>query len=309
MGAPSCMYLTAPMSATVCSVPLSRIYSLKIALTKPWSSHELRTAFEQRVRESANRLGYRYLQSDVEERCLTYGQLATNAHELAAVIRKHISPGQRVVLLYPAGLQFIQAFFACLLANVVAVPLPIPKPNDTAHRLDHVLKDCEPAAIFTETGFLGHISALLPDAYQGAIAATDGNFDCARIVQSLIVSEPDVAVLQYTSGSTSKPKGVVLCNANIFANLRQIEVAFGHTCESSGVIWLPHYHDMGLIGGILQPLFAGFPVTLLSPSHLFSDRYDGCRPFTSTGRLPAEVLTSPTTSASRRPRASNRISI
>lgn len=220
---------------------------------------------EQRVRESANRLGYRYLQSDVEERCLTYGQLATNAHELAAVIRKHISPGQRVVLLYPAGLQFIQAFFACLLANVVAVPLPIPKPNDTAHRLDHVLKDCEPAAIFTETGFLGHISALLPDAYQGAIAATDGNFDCARIVQSLIVSEPDVAVLQYTSGSTSKPKGVVLCNANIFANLRQIEVAFGHTCESSGVIWLPHYHDMGLIGGILQPLFAGFPVTLLSP--------------------------------------------
>ena len=126
-------------------------------------------------------------------------------------------------------------------------------------------KDCEPAAIFTETGFLGHISALLPDAYQGAIAATDGNFDCARIVQSLIVSEPDVAVLQYTSGSTSKPKGVVLCNANIFANLRQIEVAFGHTCESSGVIWLPHYHDMGLIGGILQPLFAGFPVTLLSP--------------------------------------------
>ena len=153
MGAPSCMYLTAPMSATVCSVPLSRIYSLKIALTKPWSSHELRTALEQRVRESANRLGYRYLQSDVEERCLTYGQLATNAHELAAVIRKHISPGQRVVLLYPAGLQFIQAFFACLLANVVAVPLPIPKPNDTAHRLDHVLKDCEPAAIFTETGF------------------------------------------------------------------------------------------------------------------------------------------------------------
>ena len=143
---------------------------------------------------------------------------------------------------------------------------PCPSRNPTIQRIGSTtslkiasLQQSSPRLVF------GHISALLPDAYQGAIAATDGNFDCARIVQSLIVSEPDVAVLQYTSGSTSKPKGVVLCNANIFANLRQIEVAFGHTCESSGVIWLPHYHDMGLIGGILQPLFAGFPVTLLSP--------------------------------------------
>ncbi len=219
----------------------------------------------QRARESANQLGYRYLQSDREERCLTYGQLATNAHDLADVIRRHIPPGQRVVLMYPAGLHFIQAFFACLLANVVVVPLPIPKPNDANHRLDHIIKDCEPAAILTETGYLSQLSALLPDIYQAVIATTDVNFDCARIVRSLVVAEPDVAVLQYTSGSTSKPKGVMLRNANIFANLRQIELAFGHTRESSGVIWLPHYHDMGLVGGILQPLFAGFPVTLLSP--------------------------------------------
>jgi acyl-CoA synthetase (AMP-forming)/AMP-acid ligase II len=151
------------------------------------------------------------------------------------------------------------------LANVVAVPLPLPKPNDAAHRLDHVIKDCEPAAIFTETGSFEQIIALLPDAYRAAVATTDANFDCAQIVRSHLAAEGDVAVLQYTSGSTSKPKGVMLGNSNLFANLRQIELAFGHTRESSGVIWLPHYHDMGLVGGILQPLFAGFPVTLLSP--------------------------------------------
>ncbi|CAE6867231.1 Putative fatty-acid--CoA ligase FadD21 [Paraburkholderia nemoris] len=220
---------------------------------------------EQRAREDADQLGYRYLPNDREEFCLTYGQLAAGAHDLAAVIRRHIPPGQRVVLLYPAGLQFIQAFFACLLANVVAVPLPMPKSNDVAHRLDHVIKDCEPAAIFTETAFLEQVGAMLPDAYRAVVATTDGNFDCAKIVRSQVVAEPDVAVLQYTSGSTSKPKGVMLRNANLFANLRQIELAFGHTRESTGVIWLPHYHDMGLVGGILQPLFAGFPVTLLSP--------------------------------------------
>jgi acyl-CoA synthetase (AMP-forming)/AMP-acid ligase II len=208
---------------------------------------------EQRARDSAGRLAYRYLPNDREERCLTYGQLIAGAHDLAVVIRRNIPPRQRVVLLYPAGIQFIQAFFACLLANVVAVPLPLPKPNDSAHRLDHVIKDCEPAAIFTETGFLEQIIALLPDAYRAAVATTDASFDCAQIVRSHLAAEGDVAVLQYTSGSTSKPKGVMLSNSNLFANLRQIELAFGHTRESSGVIWLPHYHDMGLVGGICSP--------------------------------------------------------
>jgi acyl-CoA synthetase (AMP-forming)/AMP-acid ligase II len=220
---------------------------------------------EQRARESHNQLGYRYLKSDREEHCLTYGGLAADAHDLATVIRRHISPGQRVVLIYPAGLPFIRAFFACLLANVVAVPLPMPKPNETSNRLDYVILDCEPAAIFTETPFVNQIRDLVPAAYQAVVATTDSNFDCSRNVHSQVVADHDVAVLQYTSGSTSKPKGVILSNANLFANLRQIELAFGHTPESSGVIWLPHYHDMGLVGGILQPLFAGFPVTLLSP--------------------------------------------
>jgi len=222
---------------------------------------------EHRAHESAGQLAYRYLPNDRDEQCLTYGQLVARAHGLAAVIRRHIRPGQRVVLLYPAGLQFIQAFLACLLAEVVAVPLPLPKSNDANHRIEHVIKDCEPAAILTEAAFFEQVVALLPDAYQSAVAATDidFDFDCAGIPLSAVSADRDVAVLQYTSGSTSRPKGVMLTGANLLANLRQIELAFGHTRESCGVIWLPHYHDMGLVGGILQPLFVGFPVTLMSP--------------------------------------------
>ena len=73
---------------------------------------------------------------------------------------------------------------------------------DATNRLDHVIKDCEPAAIFTGTGFFKQIKALLPDAYRGTVATTDANFDCARIIRSPVKAEGDVAVLQYTSGST-----------------------------------------------------------------------------------------------------------
>lgn len=226
---------------------------------------DLTQLLEQRANDNPDQLGYRFLPNDREVLTLSYGQLVADAERLARIIRKSVPAGQRILLIYPAGLQFIQAFYACLLANVVAVPLPLPRPNDTTHRLDHVVKDCEPAAVFTEEAYLEQVRAQLPDAYRVVITATDGSFDMAHILCSPSSADRDVAMLQYTSGSTSKPKGVVLRQGNLLANLKQIQIRFGHTRESSGVIWLPHYHDMGLIGGILQPLFVGFPVTLFSP--------------------------------------------
>jgi len=220
---------------------------------------------EQRADECEDCLAYRFLPNDREELCLTYGQLFEDVQHLADAIRRTVPPGQRVLLLYPAGLQFIRAFFACLSAKVVAVPLPLPRPNDAADRLGHVIKDCAPAAIFTDTGSREQVCSHLDDNYRTAVATTDGTFCCPGIRLSTDVAEDDVALLQYTSGSTSAPKGVVLRNANLVANLEQIALAFGHTRESCGVIWLPHYHDMGLIGGVLQPMFAGFPVTLFPP--------------------------------------------
>jgi len=170
-----------------------------------------------------------------------------------------------VLLLYPAGLRFVQAFYACLLANVVAVPAPLPTTGDRDDKLHFITRDCEPAAVFTEAGLIERVRMHLPDLYHGVVTATDDLIDEVPVRLSESVAESGTAMLQYTSGSTSSPKGVVLSTANIMANLRQIEEAFGHSCESSGVIWLPHYHDMGLIGGILQPLFVGFPVTLFAP--------------------------------------------
>ncbi|MGF6786178.1 acyl-CoA synthetase (AMP-forming)/AMP-acid ligase II [Paraburkholderia sp. 35.1] len=225
----------------------------------------LKQLVEQRAVEASGEIGYRFLPNDRDELCLTYGQLFRRVQQLASDIKCHIPAGQRVLLIYPAGLEFICAFYACVLADVVAVPLPLPKADDKMQRLAHVIRDCAPAAILSQTATLDQVRALLPDPMQATVVATDIAFECEQTIVSPCKADLEVAFLQYTSGSTGNPKGVIVSHDNLLANLKQIERAFGHTRDSSGVIWLPHYHDMGLIGGILQPLFVGFPVTLFSP--------------------------------------------
>ncbi|MGE4243953.1 fatty acyl-AMP ligase [Ramlibacter sp.] len=213
---------------------------------------------------SPKQLAYRFLASDREEHVVTYEQLAHEVEILADCIRRCVSPGQRVLLVYPAGLDFVRAFYACALANVVAVPLPVPRVNEPIDRLTHVLEDCDPSAIFTVARLQKEITQHLPERYRESIAATDAAFELSPL-RGAAQADSDIILLQYTSGSTTRPKGVVVRHANLIANLQQIERRFEHGPESAGVIWLPHYHDMGLVGGILQPMFTGFPVTLLPP--------------------------------------------
>ena len=220
---------------------------------------------EHRAAQAPDRLGYRFLPSDRDEMCLTYGQLARRASSLADELRRLVPAGQRALLLYPAGFDFICAFFACLLADVVAVPLPVPQADNGTERLEHVIRDCSPAIILTHSGILTRIQALLPPPLQQTVVATDVQPDWRHAAVSPDKADASLALLQYTSGSTGRPKGVCVSHENLHANLQQIEQAFGHSSDSRGVIWLPHYHDMGLIGGVLQPLFVGFPVTLFSP--------------------------------------------
>jgi acyl-CoA synthetase (AMP-forming)/AMP-acid ligase II len=205
-----------------------------------------------------------------EERSLTYEQLDTLARSTAASLLQHCAPGDRVLLIYPPGLDYVVALFACMYAGVISVPAYVPRPNRPLSRIEAILGNATPKMALTTRELLNSPRSIFRQQ-DGPLAnlprlATD---DIAREA-SVEFSAPKVSadtpiILQYTSGSTASPKGVTLTHGNIVHNTSAIEKNFPLNAESSTVFWLPPYHDMGLIGGILQPLCTGFPVCLLSP--------------------------------------------
>ncbi|HEY7424837.1 MAG TPA: fatty acyl-AMP ligase [Gemmataceae bacterium] len=211
-----------------------------------------------------DRLAYRFLHDDEESDTLTFGQLDRRARALAAHFREHAALGDRALLLYPPGLEFIEAFLGCLAAGVIAVPAYPPRRNRKDERLQTIAEDARPRLILTtrqilpriETSELGNINSLATDAIE---AESDSNGPLPNIAGDR------VALLQYTSGSTGTPRGVIVTHGNLMANERAIQAAFRHTPDDVVVGWLPVFHDMGLIGNVLQPLSVGFPAILFSP--------------------------------------------
>ncbi len=224
----------------------------------------------QRGSKQPERLAYTFLTDGEEEACrLTYRELDQKARAIGAALQSLAEMGERALLLYPPGLEYIAAFFGCLYAGVVAVPAYPLRPNQSLARLQTILGDAEVRVVLTTSANLSGMKKQLPqfpDLESLQWLTTDTVPDTLAIDwrESSLTSEM-LAFLQYTSGSTSVPKGVMLTHGNLLHNLELIRQCFGHTSESQGLIWLPPYHDMGLIGGILQPLYAGFHVTLMSP--------------------------------------------
>ncbi len=203
---------------------------------------------------------------------MTYAELDRQARTIAAQLQRLGAAGERVLLLYPPGLTYIAAFFGCLYAGAVAVPAYPPNParlERTLPRLQAIVGDARPLVALSTAAICMMVEALSAQvAGFGAMRwlATDTLAETlAEDWQEPSVGPETLAFLQYTSGSTAEPKGVMLTHGNLLHNLELIHGAFEHSAESCGVIWLPPYHDMGLIGGILQPLYGGFPVTLMSP--------------------------------------------
>jgi acyl-CoA synthetase (AMP-forming)/AMP-acid ligase II/acyl carrier protein len=186
-------------------------------------------------------------------------------------LAKRVAVGDRVLLVYPPGLEFIGAFFGCVYAGVLPVPATYPKPRRPMPRLDSIAADCSPSLVLTETSVLGGlcleqqapaISALTWEATDLIPTRSSGQYE------PVVRSADDIAFLQYTSGSTSEPRGVMVTHGNLLHNLAAISQGFGIEPGSSpnAVFWLPAYHDMGLIGGILTPLFVGGTSTLIAPA-------------------------------------------
>jgi 8-amino-7-oxononanoate synthase len=205
---------------------------------------------------------------EAEEVQLSYRELDRQARAIGGRLQSLGLTGERALLLYPAGLEFIAAFFGCLYAGVVAVPAYPPRRNRTMERIESIAADAQAKIALTTTEVLGRVQGVL-DQSPNLKNMTWLASDQIEKGQEAIWREPDVhgdtlAFLQYTSGSTGKPKGVMLNHANLMHNSALIAYAFENTRSGVGVFWLPMYHDMGLIGGILQPLYLGCPNVLMS---------------------------------------------
>ncbi len=227
----------------------------------------------ERAQTQSDRIAYTFLQDGESQAInLTYQLLDRRARAIAARLQTLCHPGERALLLYRSGLDFIEAFFGCLYAGVVAIPAYPPRNNKNISRLETIIKDANPKTILTVESLSNQIQIRLAKNNQLTnclnYIATDTVPEAkSSLWRKTQLSRDTLAFLQYTSGSTGTPKGVMVTHGNIMQNLAVIELCFGHTLNSKGLIWLPSYYDMGLIGGILQPLFVGFPVVLMSPIH------------------------------------------
>jgi amino acid adenylation domain-containing protein len=239
----------------------------------PWNNCSLVEVLRWRATNQSDHQGYTFLvDGETEEVHLTYTELDCRARAIGTELQRlHIS-GERALLLYPPGLEYIAAFFGCLYAGVVAVPAYPPDParlDRTLPRLQAIVDDARPAVALTTSQILPLaelLAAQAPSLQAVHWIATDTiASDQAAAWHAPLIDQDTLAFIQYTSGSTAAPKGVVLTHGNLLHNSALIHQGFKHTSASQGVIWLPPYHDMGLIGGIIQPLYGGFPVTLMSP--------------------------------------------
>lgn len=203
-----------------------------------------------------------------EDISLTYAQLDAAARNVAGYLHKLGAAGQRILLVYPPVIDFVVGFFGCLYAGATAVPAFPPRRNRKGQRIHGIAYDCQAQLALTNEQIRQQIEGDTNwvEWESITIVATDSLAgDYKQHWANPRIQPDDIAVLQYTSGSTGSPKGVMLTHANLVRNTEMIMHAFQVRQDCKGVSWLPTYHDMGLVGGILMPVFASRPLTLMSP--------------------------------------------
>lgn len=240
-------------------------------LTEPLTLVDL---LRRRADQTPDREGYLFL-TDGEDKALslTYGALDRRARAIAVQLQSRAAEGERVILLFPPGLDYIAAFFGCLYAGVVAVPAYPPQRQRMLPRLMAMLTDSGAKLALTTPEIRALVARLceplsemkgLTSLHWLLLERTEEGMEAGW--KRPEITAASLAFLQYTSGSTGTPKGAMLSHGNLLHNQRMIQRGFGHTDASAVVGWLPLYHDMGLIGNVLQPLYVGFPCILMPPA-------------------------------------------
>ena len=229
-----------------------------------------------RSANQSDRTAYTFLaDGENESGSCTYQELDLQARAIAVEILTKVSPGDRALLVYPytAGLEFIAAFMGCLYAGVVAVTdYPRQHIKSLSQYQDRIV-DCQAGIALTTSEFADRVKGQLLSNPGMALKlkalpwiATDAvDLKQAEKWQAPQIDSETLAFLQYTSGSTGQPKGVMVTHGNVIHNSEVIYKSFGHHPQTKVLMWLPMFHDMGLIGGVMQPLFAGLPAVLMSP--------------------------------------------
>jgi len=201
---------------------------------------------------------------------LSFSEVYARSQAVARRLVKRGQKGDRAVLLFAPGLDFVVAFFGCLLSGVIAVPMMVPRRASSRDASAAIMADCLPRFAMTSRDLLTHARPDLAERFRtdrldwifvDSCSADSGKRQCPLPLPG----PEDIAFLQYTSGSTSAPKGVIVSHRNLLENSEMIRIAFGNTCKSTHVSWVPLYHDMGLILNVLQSLYLGALCVLLAP--------------------------------------------
>lgn len=205
---------------------------------------------------------------EIEKNYLTYKQLELQVKTIGSELQHLTKAGDRILLLYPPGLEFISAFLGCLYAGTIAVPTYPPRPDRSLFRVNAIAKSCEPKLILTTQSFRNYLQTRFKESSELSnleILATDEIQETTLAWEPTKVNPNDLTFLQYTSGSTGDPKGVKNSHTNVLHNLALLQAAFQIPEHTRGVFWMPLGHNSGLIGAVLYPLYAGFTSIQMSP--------------------------------------------
>lgn len=214
-----------------------------------------------RAQAEPHACAFAFLASDGAETRVTYAELEERARALAARLQFRDAAGERVLIALQPGLDYVVAVFGCLFAGSTAVPCALSSRMDRARQLPAIAVDSGAKFALGGPAFNEHLES----AHLEWIAVDSSNVEGAAGWREPAPDADCPALLQYTSGTTSSPRGVMVTHANLLANAQSIAKAFEHPKDLWGVTWLPPYHDMGLMGGILQPVYFGAPSAVISP--------------------------------------------
>ncbi|MFL6623473.1 MAG: fatty acyl-AMP ligase [Sulfurifustis sp.] len=236
---------------------------------------DFRDVLLERLNTAHDRLAYSFISDTGAVREVSYLQLLQRAVDIGAALGAYARAGDRIVMLLPPGIDYVASFLGCWIHGFIAVPAYPPRKNQRAARTENIIASAEPSVVIfdaPDAGGAAHLPSLCRDAEPMFLSSVrDGAVrvdDLDRYIADTMTDRraDDLVFLQYTSGSTGTPKGTMVSHDNLVHNSHEMSRKFRTSRDSTMVSWLPPYHDMGLILGILQPLYVGFPSHLMSPA-------------------------------------------